>query len=64
MHESSDELKFRPDTTIDSEVICPCMSEKLIYNVVKTLALSFLVGSSSLLQVKSGLSLKDHALRS
>ena len=32
-------------------VICPCASEKLIYNVVNTLAPSFLIGSSSFLQV-------------
>ena len=51
MHESLDESKFRPDTTINSRVICPCASEKLIYNVVNTLAPSFLIGSSSILQV-------------
>ena len=51
MHESLDELKFRPDTTTNSRVICPCASEKLMYNVVNTLALSFLIGSSSFLQV-------------
>ena len=32
-------------------VICPCASEKLLYNVVTTLASSFLIGSSSYLQV-------------
>ena len=51
MHESLDEFKFRPDTTTNSRVICPCASEKLMYNVVNTLAPSFLIGSSSLLQV-------------
>ena len=50
MHESLDEFKFRPDTTTNSRVICPCMSEKLMYNVVNTLAPSFLIGSSSFLQ--------------
>ena len=40
--ESLDEIKFRPDTTTDSRVICPCASEKLTYNVVTTLAPSFL----------------------
>ena len=32
-------------------VICPCASEQLMYNVVNTLAPSFLIGSSSFLQV-------------
>ena len=44
MHESLDEFKFRPDTTTNSRVICPCASEKLMYNVVNTLAPSFLIG--------------------
>ena len=51
MHGSLDEFKFRPDTTTDSRVICPCASEKLTYNVVNTLAPLFLIGSSSYLQV-------------
>ena len=51
MHESLDEFKFRPDTDTDTRVICPCASEKLLYNVVTTLAPSFLIGSSSYLQV-------------
>ena len=51
MHESLDEFKFRPETTTDSRVICPCASDKFIYNVVNTLAPSFLIGSSSFLQV-------------
>ena len=38
MHESLDEFKFRPDTTTNSRVIFPCASEKLMYNVVNTLA--------------------------
>ena len=42
MHESLDELKFRPDTNTNSRVICPCASEKLTYNVVNTLAPLFL----------------------
>ena len=46
MHESLDEFKFRPATTTDSRVICPCASEKLTYNVVKTLAPLFLIRSS------------------
>ena len=51
MHESLDEFKFQPDTTTDSRVICPCASDQLLYNVVSTLAPSFLIGSSSYLQV-------------
>ena len=37
MHESLDEFKFRPDTTTNYRVICPCTSKKLMYNVVNTL---------------------------
>ena len=51
MHERLDEFIFRPDTTNNSRVICPCVSEKLMYNVVNTLAPLFLIGSSSFLQV-------------
>ena len=51
MHESLNEFKFRPDTTNNSRVICPCTSEKLLYNVVHTLAPSFSIGSSSFLPV-------------
>ena len=51
MHKRLDELKFRPDTDTNSRVICPCASENLLYNVVTTLAPSFLIGSSSYLQV-------------
>ena len=51
MHESLNEFKFRPDTDTNTRVICPCASEKLLYNVVSTLAPSFLMGSSSYLQV-------------
>ena len=52
MHESLDEFKFQPDTTTNSRVICPCASEKLMYIVVSTLGPSFLIRSSSFLQVK------------
>ena len=52
MQESLDEFKFRPDTDTNTRVVCPCASEKLLYNVVSTLAPSFLIGSSSYLQVK------------
>ena len=51
MDESLDEFKFRPDTTTNTRVICPCTSEKVMYNVVSTLAPSFLIRSSSYLQV-------------
>ena len=51
MHKSLDEFKFRPDTDTKTRVICPCASEKLLYNVVTTLAPSFLIGFSSYLQV-------------
>ena len=37
----------------NTKAICPCTSEKLMYNVVNTLApLFFLIGSSSFLQVR------------
>ena len=52
MHESFDEFLFRLDTTTDSRVICPWASEKSMYNVVNTLAPSFLIGSSLFLQVR------------
>ena len=50
MHESLDEFKFQPDT--NTRVICPCTYEKLMYNVVNTLASLFLIGSSLFLQVR------------
>ena len=37
--------------TPNTSVICPCASEKLLYNVVTTLEPSFSIGSSSYLQV-------------
>ena len=52
MHESLDEFKFQPDSAANSRVICPCASEKLMYNVVNTLAPLFLIRSSSFLQVR------------
>ena len=52
MHESLDESEFWPDTTTNSRVICPCASEKFMFNVVNTLAPLFLIGSSSFLQVR------------
>ena len=51
MHESLDDFKFWSNTTTNSRVIRPCTSEKLIYNVVNTLAPTFSIGSSSFLQV-------------
>ena len=51
MHDSLDEFKFRQNTDTNIRVICPCASEKLLYNVVSTLAPSFLIGYSSYLQV-------------
>ena len=51
MHESLDEFNFRPDTDTNTRVICPCTSEKLLYNVVTTVTPIFLIGSSSYLQV-------------
>ena len=38
-------------SNLNIRVICPCASEKLMYNVVSTLAPPFLIGSSSYLQV-------------
>ena len=52
MHESLDVFKYQLDTTTNSRVICPCASEKLMYNVVNTVAPLFLIGSSSFLQVR------------
>ena len=51
MHDSLTEFKFRPDTTTNTRVICPLASEKMMYYVVSTLAPSFLIGSSSYLQL-------------
>ena len=51
MHGGLDEFKFQPGSTTNFRVICPCASEKLLYNGVDTLAPSFLIGSSSYLQV-------------
>ena len=68
MHESLDEFQFGLDTTTDSRVICPWAYEKLMYNVVNTLAPLFWIGSSSFLQVrrttiKSRMSLKFDQIR-
>ena len=53
MHEGLYEFKFRPDTTTNTRIICSCTSEKLMYNVVNTLAPLFLIRSSSFLQVRT-----------
>ena len=63
MHKSLDEFEFRQDPTTDYGVSCPWASEKSMYNVVNTLAPSFLNESSSFLQVtrtniKTGLGFK------
>ena len=52
MHKSLDEFQYLPDTTTDSRVIFPWASENSMYNVVNTLAPSFLIGSSLFLQVR------------
>ena len=45
------EFEFWPDATTDYGVICPCGLKKSMYNAVATLASSFLIGSSSFLQM-------------
>ena len=62
MHESLDEFRFWPETDTNTRVICPCASEKLPYNVVTTLAPSFLIGSSSYLQVTRTFITRDENL--
>ena len=47
----SDKFEIWLDRTKDCGVICPCALEKLMYNVVNTLAPLFLIGSSSYWQV-------------
>ena len=51
MHISLIEFKFCPDPTTNSEVICSSASKQSMYNVLTTLALSFLIGSFSFLQL-------------
>ena len=46
-----DEFEFLPDLITNYRVSCPSASEKLMYNVVSTLAPSFLIGSTLFLQV-------------
>ena len=51
MHTSLNEFELLPDPTADFGVICPWAPEKSTYYLVATLAPSFLIGSSSFLQV-------------
>ena len=43
MHKSLDEFEFQPDPTTDYRVNCPLESEKFMFNVMNTLASSFLI---------------------
>ena len=52
MHESLDEFEFWQDPTTDYGVSCSWAPEKPMYNVVNTLAPSFLIESSSFMQVR------------
>ena len=52
MHVSLYEFEFRQDPTTDHGVSCPSASEKSMYNVVHTLAPSFLKESFSFMQVR------------
>ena len=56
MHESSEELEIRRDSTTDYRVSCPSASDKSLYNHnvkigVATFSRLFLMGSFSYLQV-------------
>ena len=50
-YKSLDEFEFLPDPISKYRVSCPWAPEKSMYNVVSTLEPSFLIGSSSFLQV-------------
>ena len=50
-YKSLDEFEFGQNSAADFGVSCPYASEKTSYNLVSTLAPSFLIGSSSYLQV-------------
>ena len=52
MHKSLDEFEFRRDPTSDYGLSCPWASEKSMYIVVNTLAPSFLIESSTFMQVR------------
>ena len=47
MHESLDEFQFRLDTTIDSRVICPCASEKSMYEGCQKSSLTLMIKASN-----------------
>ena len=70
MHKSLDEFEFWQDPTLDYGESCPNEHlKKSMYNVVNTLAPSFLIESSSFLQVtmttiKSGKSSKFTLIKS
>ena len=50
-HEILDEFESGPDSITDYGVRCPLASEKMMYNVVSTLAPQVFIGFSSFLQV-------------
>ena len=52
MHNSLDDDEFRLDPTSDYGVSCPWASENSMYIVVNTLAPSFLIESSTFIQVR------------
>ena len=52
MHASLDEFNFSQKPPPTPELSANCMSEKLMFSVVNTLAPLFLIGSSSFLQVR------------
>ena len=51
MHKNLEDFEFQPDPTTDYRVTYKKASEESMYNVVNNLAPSFLIGSSSFLQV-------------
>ena len=52
MYKSLDEFQFQRDPTTDYSVSCPWASEKSMFIVVNTLAPSFLIESSTFMQVR------------
>ena len=53
MHKILHEFEFQADPTTNWGITCPLAPEKSMYNVVNTLAPSFLIVSPSFLQVTS-----------
>ena len=51
-YKSLDEFEFWLDSSMNWGVSCPRVCEKSMYNLVSTLAPSFLIGSSSFLQIR------------